>query len=1019
MLVCSASFTLAAFAADPSWWSSPGTGSQPAVMGEEVVTNDGLVSTNYITNAYAVVVQGQLKQFTARAVDEMNAYLPGGAGTNLNNLVAGWSQDYATNNYSATNNPYAPYKPSDFTAMTVGQLKQVGSLVWSQLVAQGYTNAMPSWLAGTNAGDYSAANIGQLKTVFNFDLASYQNTVTGLTITVNADGSVTLNWTLSSGSSGNAITIVGIDANGNATVLDTLSGSATTDTLSAAAVANSVAVGASNAASSPISSASAVAASIPAPPPPTALTGTIALLQPQNGPWSENMNLSWTASAGATGYVIDRETVATGSWTHPYDTSSTASYTDTGYTASEGLSGGYHYRVSATNGGVSSAPSNEYPLSRYAVIDLGAGFYPSKINNAGYVLSSGWNAASVWHNGQVTTLQPANPTDGWLTYDISETGIVTGYDTVYSDDGNPYDFTNYSATWSTGTTTGTVTANLTTYDDSLDGVMNYAANDAGDAITMYRGIGTYDFYFNSTSLNFWPTGISNRMTTGTTTNVYVAGFDTALNQTVWWDEASGTEHTNLITGAGLGLAAINAATATVLDSNGNPIVKPAVQIVGGSSLWEMNPATGIFGPPSNLQDLLPAGAGWSAFGTSAMTFASQGPQTMECLNDYGAIVGTATSAADGQIHGVMLLPVDIEPDAGQSGTTGDLVPSIRGTGGQKHYVSPKQASSFVVLKANIPAFADENFSSYFEWDTINPDGSSSSAGQAVSGSPDKWEVKRDTPGQYIVRLKTVGNNQEVARINIWIVWAHGSINNNPTPTITSNTIPNVKLIDGSQSNVARIGDSPIYEFVFTISPSTIFAVNNDIPDLTGPKDPAGDNEIGKGTNSPATGLDLSGGANDRWDVSRRSEVQCFNPNLVPLAKMPLVFQGVYNVPGWPAANLICVSFPNNPLIGNDDSTFTDEDNNPYAVGANAHLIHDVGQIASKDSPSVGMANSAASANYSFEQDDLFQEFARLEIGQHWYLISSGSDDILWNLKSRYSVNGGVWIDNGSTTGTGN
>lgn len=143
MLACFAAFTVAALAADPSWWSDPGTGSQPAVMAEEIVTNDGVVSTNYVPMTNAVVVQGQLKQFTARAVDEMNAYLPGGAGTNLNNLVAGWAQDYATNNYSDTNNPYAPYKPSDLTAMNVGQLKQIGSMVWAQLVAQGYTNAMP------------------------------------------------------------------------------------------------------------------------------------------------------------------------------------------------------------------------------------------------------------------------------------------------------------------------------------------------------------------------------------------------------------------------------------------------------------------------------------------------------------------------------------------------------------------------------------------------------------------------------------------------------------------------------------------------------------------------------------------------------------------------------------------------------------------------------------------------------------------------------------------------------------
>ncbi len=58
MVGCFALLALTALAADPSWWSSPGTGSQPAVMAQQVVTNDGVVSTNYGTNGYAVVVQG-------------------------------------------------------------------------------------------------------------------------------------------------------------------------------------------------------------------------------------------------------------------------------------------------------------------------------------------------------------------------------------------------------------------------------------------------------------------------------------------------------------------------------------------------------------------------------------------------------------------------------------------------------------------------------------------------------------------------------------------------------------------------------------------------------------------------------------------------------------------------------------------------------------------------------------------------------------------------------------------------
>jgi hypothetical protein len=162
ILVCSGLCALTALAADPAWWSSRGAVSAPVVT-----TNDGVVTTNYVPNPYAVVTQGQLKQFTARGVDELNADLSGGAGTNLNNLVYGWSNEYYTNGYSATN-----IEPSDYTAMNVGQLKYIGNMVWSRLVDAGYTSAAPSWLALNTNTDNQAANLGQLKELFDFSISS-------------------------------------------------------------------------------------------------------------------------------------------------------------------------------------------------------------------------------------------------------------------------------------------------------------------------------------------------------------------------------------------------------------------------------------------------------------------------------------------------------------------------------------------------------------------------------------------------------------------------------------------------------------------------------------------------------------------------------------------------------------------------------------------------------------------------------------------------------------------------------
>jgi len=101
----------------------------------------------------------------------LDTNLPGGAGATLDGMVTGWSNYYATNGYSSTNPA-----PQDFKAINQGQLKYVASLVWSRLVAAGYTNAAPSWLTMNTNTDYMVANGGQLKNVFNFDLTADSDT---------------------------------------------------------------------------------------------------------------------------------------------------------------------------------------------------------------------------------------------------------------------------------------------------------------------------------------------------------------------------------------------------------------------------------------------------------------------------------------------------------------------------------------------------------------------------------------------------------------------------------------------------------------------------------------------------------------------------------------------------------------------------------------------------------------------------------------------------------------------------
>jgi hypothetical protein len=151
--------------AQPIWWVKQG-----AVLPPQTVTNNGVVTTNYVPAPNALVTQGQLKQFTVAAVKEFNAELTQGgtnvgAGAPLTSLTNSWYQDYQTNGYGPTN-----IKPADYTTMNMGQLKQIASLVYGQLSGAGQSGLNPSWIHTNSATDHVLANLGQLKEVFDFEL---------------------------------------------------------------------------------------------------------------------------------------------------------------------------------------------------------------------------------------------------------------------------------------------------------------------------------------------------------------------------------------------------------------------------------------------------------------------------------------------------------------------------------------------------------------------------------------------------------------------------------------------------------------------------------------------------------------------------------------------------------------------------------------------------------------------------------------------------------------------------------
>ncbi len=428
MLGCFAAVAVTVEASQPGWWTSSG-----AVNGSATAAD------------YSAVAQGQLKQFTEKAVLYLDANLTNGAGSTLDGMVAGWSNSYRTNGYSATNPA-----PRDRLAINQAQLKTIANLVYGRLATNGYYGLVPNWIH-TNAHDLQLANQAQLKTVFNFDITTPPAAIGNLTAYSSTNGAIQLAWTLPATNNANGITLQQT-TNGGVTWTTVTTLSSTNTAYQAAGLDTnafySFQVMANNGGGAGTSASTTPGTPTPQiPAAPTALVGTMGDFP--------NMNLSWFSSLGASSYLVQRQEVSSGSWTN-LATSTTISYSDATYS-----NGGYHYRVCASNSAGLSAPSEEIPRSRYAVIDLGTNRYPMYVNNAGsVVLGSNGDMPpfTYWTNGATQSIDLATVAD------MNNTGQVVGTTTSViamtgNNGGDPFtEYVRLGGIWTPGTGMATLPA---------------------------------------------------------------------------------------------------------------------------------------------------------------------------------------------------------------------------------------------------------------------------------------------------------------------------------------------------------------------------------------------------------------------------------------------------------------------------------------------------------------------------------------------------------------------------------
>jgi hypothetical protein len=300
------------------------------------------------------------------------------------------------------------------------------------------------------------------------------------------------------------------------------------------------------------------------------------------------------------------------------------------------------------------------------------------------------------------------------------------------------------------------------------------------------------------------------------------------------------------------------------------------------------------------------------------------------------------------------------------------VASIRAASALTHFVTVKgDADAQIVATLNIDT---PDIRQRITWEGAQSPGSGL--------NPLTARVSRTQAGRKDVAIKLDGH--VIWKGVVWVVWAE------LTGTPARNPASPKPLFDHGN----RVATEIEFDLIVTatITPAEMFDTTKDIPDLT--QQLPGDASLA-GTD-PVDGSALSGGVSALWDMSRRKTIRAFIADQNG-------GHNEHNFTGLPA-DVTC-NYPADPVVGNDDSSPNDEDNNPYAP---AHR----GAILGSDTPFrrtpglLVMQNGKVGDNYNSKV--WFQDFARLRLGGRWLNIS---DPLSWRVEFNYRkklVTRGLW-----------
>jgi|GEM_PF-2309186 len=316
-----------------------------------------------------------------------------------------------------------------------------------------------------------------------------------------------------------------------------------------------------------------------------------------------------------------------------------------------------------------------------------------------------------------------------------------------------------------------------------------------------------------------------------------------------------------------------------------------------------------------------------------------------------------------------LIPLDLQPTPEMIGSLGDEVESNLGVNGERHFVTTKKNAHLNddFVKFEMKNLSNEDFDQFLEYE---------SDGQSDPVDTRKRLVSRGAAAKktFEVKLRDKFGGGEIDKMNVWVTWATLGID-------PQHSLANAFFTGPDPDDASKYKQGADIRFKADYLPTSLFDEAADVPKLNEANEtlPPGPQVLG---------------ANKRFDMSRQVDVVINN-----------VAQAIQNAdPDW--ADFAGLDFPENPIEANDDE---------HSLGETTPYDPTVSIATDKDVPTQRLGTNLGALGDQYDVDAHFREFARVNIGDRWYMASEQFEVTMsWRMLRAQGANGPEWQDNGGS-----